>query len=422
MKEVCKPPTINYQLKFVPNFFYTAKSFNGETEAGVLNATDEYQLAKMIRSKGLVLIRAVPEEAKKKFNLNFSFSLFPVPLAEKIMLIRNLGVMFSTGLPLVKSFEVLSQQTKNPSLKKALNDIKSRVNKGENLSDALSKYQNIFSELFVNMIKVGEESGTLEDIFQILSLQLQKEHELKSKIKNAMIYPVIILLVMLIVGVVMIAFVIPNLNVFFESLNVDVPIYTRIMLSVGDFLAKRWYLALFFAILFGFCFYLFIKTKPGKRMMDSAFLKMPVISPIVKKNNAAFLIRSLSSMISAGVPLIRALEISSKTVNNHYFKDAAIDAGEKIKKGWKLSAALKLHQDIFPFGVTEMVEIGEETGKSSNILKKLAEFYEQEAITAVERLSILIEPILIIFLGLGVGVFAFSIIEPMYSSLQSISQ
>jgi len=227
---------------------------------------------------------------------------------------------------------------------------------------------------------------------------------------------------MMIVGVVMVAFVIPNLKVFFESLNVDVPIYTKIIIGIGDFLAQKWYVAILGIILFITSAYFAIKTKLGKALLDTSLLRIPVISPIVKKSNSAFLIRSLSSMMSAGVPMLRALEIASKTVDNNYFKSAAIDAGEKIRKGLKLSVALKDHQDIFPFGVTEMVEIGEETGKSSTILKKLADFYEQEAISAVERLSILIEPMLIIVLGLGVGIFAFSIIEPMYSSLQSISQ
>jgi len=404
----------------VPNYTYTAKSFDGEVESGVMNATDEYQLAKDIRAKGLVLIRATPEEAKKKLNINMSISFLPVSLSEKIIMVRNLGIMFSTGLSLVKSFDVLAKQTRSQELKKAYEDVKERINKGENLSDALGVYPRIFSELFVNMIKVGEESGTLENILKILSLQMEKEHELKSKIKNAMIYPSIILLVMFIVGIVMVVFVIPNLKIFFESLNVDVPIYTRILIGGSDFLAQKWYLVLAGLILFAGGIYMILKTSAGKKSFDVILMKVPIISPIVKKNNAAFLIRSLSSMISAGVPLTRALEISSKTVGNHYFKEAALDAEERIKKGWKLSSALKLHQEIFPYGVTEMVEIGEETGKSSEILKKLAEFYEQEAITAVERLSVLIEPILIIFLGLGVGVFAFSVIQPMYSSLQAI--
>ena len=271
------------------------------------------------------------------------------------------------------------------------------------------------------MIKVGEESGTLDEIFQILSLQLGKEHELKSKIKNAMIYPCLILLTMFVIGAVIITIVLPSLNVFFVSLNVDIPIYTKIILASGNFLAENWYLLIVGPIFLFSLIWLILKTKKGKRAADTFLLKMPLISPIVKKNNSAFLVRSLSSLIASGVPLIRALEITSKTVNNYYFKQAVIEAEVKIKTGEKLSNALKSHQNIFPFGVIEMIEVGEETGKTSDILKKLADFYEQEAVAAIEKLTTLLEPILIIFLGLVVGFFAFSIIQPMYSSLKFIN-
>lgn len=406
----------------MPNYFYTAKSLEGKTEAGNLEAANEMELAKAMRSKGLILIRAVPEKEKKKFNLNVSVSILPVSLTEKIMMIRNLGVMISAGLSLVKSFDVLSRQARSQKFKKALLNIRDRVNKGESLSLALGKYPSIFSELFVNMIKVGEESGTLDEIFKILSLQLRKEHKLRSKIKNAMIYPSVILFVMAVVGVIVLVFVIPNLISFLKSINADIPIYTRMLIATGEFLTQKWYLVVSFVFLLILSVFLMMRTKPGKMAMDSILLRIPIISQIIKKNNSAFLIRSLSSLVAAGVSLTRALEISSKTVNNHYFRNAALDAEEKVKKGWKLSNVLKLYQNIFPFGVTEMVEIGEETGRSSDILRKLADFYEQEAINAVERLSALIEPALIIALGIGVGIFALSIIQPIYSSLQTIAK
>lgn len=404
----------------MPTYTYTAKSFKGQTQDGVLNAKDEHQLAQTLKSQGMILIRSNIEGTEKKSILKAEFSLFGVSSAEKIMMTKNLGVMFSTGLSLVKSFDILAVQAKNKKLKDALLDIKERINKGENLSDALSSYPKIFSELFCNMIKVGEESGTLDDIFQILSLQLIKEHELKSKIVNAMIYPSIILMVMGVVGIVMVTFVLPSLNIFFTSLNVEIPIYTRILLAGGNFLSVHWYLLIVVPLLLVAIFFLIIRTKSGKKALDTFLLRLPLISTIVKKNNSAFLIRSLSSLISSGVSLIRSLEISSKTVNNHYFSQALINACVEIKKGEKLSDALKPYRNLFPFGVIEMVEVGEETGKTALILKKLADFYEQEAVDAIEKLSILIEPILIIFLGLGVGVFAFSIIQPMYSSLKSI--
>jgi len=406
----------------VPTYFYIAKSFDGQSKTGTLNAQNESQLAQSLKSQGMLLIKATPEENNKRFNLNFSFPFSNVSSAERIMMVKNLGVMFSTGLSLVKSFDILHTQTKNKKLKSALFDIKEKINKGENLSDAIARYPRIFSTLFVSMVKVGEEAGTLDEIFQILSLQLTKDHELKSKIRNAMIYPCIVLAVMMVIGGIVVTVVLPNLSAFFATLNSNkIPIYTKILLGVGNFLSKNWYLLFVVPVALIAIFISIIKTKRGKRLLDTFLIRIPVISQIVKKNNSASLIRSLSSMITSGVPLIRSLEIISETFSNHYFKDAIIDAGQKIKKGEKLSSALRVHQNIFPFGVIEMIEVGEETGKTSSILKKLADFYEQEAIDSIEKLSILIEPILIIILGLGVGFFAFSIIEPMYSSLQSIN-
>ena len=402
------------------NYFYLAKSADGKTVESTAVAVDERALAQTLKAQGLVLIKALADGESKKSVWNMSFSL-SVSSTEKIMFTRNLGVMFSTGLSLVKSMEILANQTRNKKLQAALLDVKEKVNKGENFSEALSKYPKIFSDLFVNMIKVGEESGTLDEIFQILALQLTREHELRSKIKNAMIYPSLILLVMLGVGAVIITFVLPSLNVFFTSMNVDIPIYTRIMLAAGNFLSVHWYLLFVVPVALVASFRLAIRTQPGKVALDTFLLRMPIISPIVKKNNSAFLIRSLSSLITAGVPLLRGLEITAKTAGNTYFKNALIEAEARVKKGERLSGALKVYQNLFPLGVVEMVEVGEETGKTSVILKKLADFYEQEAINAVEKVALLIEPLMIIVLGLGVGFFAFSIIQPMYSSLKLIS-
>ncbi len=404
----------------MPNYFYTAKSFSGETETGTAQASDERELAQTLKAKGMMLIRALPAESQKKSLLKMEFSLFGVSATEKIMMVRNMGVMFSTGLSLTKIFDILSVQTRNNIFKSALIDIKEKINKGENLSDALARYPKTFSELFVNMVKVGEESGTMDEIFNILSLQLSKEHELKSKIKNAMIYPCIILLVMCVIGGIIITVVLPALNTFFTSLNVSVPIYTRILLWLGNFMLNRWYVVLLGMFILGIIAWLTLRTKSGKLALDTFFLRLPFISPIVKKSNSASFVRSLSSLIASGVALNRALEICSKTLGNHYFKNAVLAAEVQIKKGEKLSSALKPYQDLFPFGVIEMVEVGEETGKTDVILKKLADFYEQEAISSIEKLTLIIEPAMIIFLGVAVGFFAFSIIQPMYSSLKSI--
>ncbi|MEK7659020.1 MAG: type II secretion system F family protein [Patescibacteria group bacterium] len=405
----------------MPTYFYTAKSFNGKTETGSLNAKDHSQLAQSLKGKGLVLIEAVlHKEEKSRHSYNFSSFFSRVSETEKIMITKNLWVMFAAGLSMVKSFDILSAQASTKSLKKVLLSVKERINKGESMSKALSGYPNIFSELYCSMIKVGEESGTLEEVFQNLSLQLSKEHELKSKIQNAMIYPSLILLTMAAVGVLIITTVLPSLKTFFSSMNAPIPIYTKILLYSGDFLSKNWYLLIIVPLVLIFAFAIISKTKKGKWAIDTVLLKIPLISPLIKKTNSALLVRSLGSLVASGVPLVRALEISSGTLRNSYFKIAADEAVEKVKKGEKLSAALKYHRDIFPLGTVEMVEVGEETGKTTAILKKLADFYEQEAADATEKLSVAIEPILIIVLGVAVGFFAFSIIMPMYTTLGGI--
>lgn len=415
----------------MPNYFYIAKSLDDHTETGYLNALDESQLAQTLKEKNLILVNAISEEKSRRgeeggeigrsFSLPSFLSFFTrVSLKEKIMMTRQMGVMFATGLSLVKSLDVLANQTRNKMLKSALNDIKEKINKGKKLSDALSDYPKIFSELYVNMVEVGEESGNLEEIFQVLSNQLSKEYELKSRIRNALTYPAVILVIMVIVGIVIGVFVLPNLTAFFTSLNAKLPFYTIAFLFIADFLSKKWYLVIIGFIVLISSFLYAIRTKSGKRMLDKFLLKTPVISQIIKKTNSAFMIRSLSSLIVAGVSLVRSLEIVSNSTGNFYFKRVIAQAGEMIKKGEKLSKILKDSQDLFPVGVVEMVEVGEETGRTSDILKKLADFYEQEAASSIEQLTILIEPLLIVIIGLAVAFFAISIIEPLYSSLKSV--
>ena len=406
----------------MPNFFYIAKSFDGKTETGTINAANERQIADVLKNQGMVLIKTALKDGPEKFKLNLSLSFGRISLPNKIMIVRNMEVMFSAGLSLIKTFDILSGQAKNKKLKGILLDVRERINKGGSLSDALSKHPSAFSDFFVSMIKVGEESGTLEDVLKILSLHLIKEHELKSKIKNAMIYPALILVAMFAVGAVMVVFVLPNLSMFFSTLNVEVPIYTKVLLAAGNFLSKHWYILFLAPIIPVMIIWLALKTKNGKKIIDGFLLKFPVVSSVVKKNESAFLVRSMSSLIGAGVSLVRALEISSEIAQNYYFKRAAENASQKVKKGENLSSALSVNHHLFPYGVVEMIQVGEETGQTSDILKKLADFYEQEAIRSVEKIATMIEPTLIIALGLAAGFFALSVIQPIYSSLQTINQ
>lgn len=404
----------------MPNYFYTAKTVDGQTKTGNIIAEDSHKVAQILKEEGLILVKAVlPDENGKNF-LKFFLPKAKISAPEKIFMVRNLWIMTATGLSTIKIFDVLSTQTKKKKLKSSLLDIKEKINKGQTLSEALTSYPNIFSELFVSMVKIGEESGTLEEVFKTLALQMEKEHELKSKIQGAMIYPSIILLTMLGVGIIIMTVVLPRLDTFFSSLSADLPLYTKFIIGLGKFSQKNWMLFVISPVVLVFAFMAMIKTKKGKRVLDTILIKMPFFSLLVKESNCAFLIRALSSLIASGVPIVKSLEISSKIVGNFYFRQAVDTAAEKVKKGENLSGALREYQNIFPFGTIEMIEVGEETGKTSVILKKLAEFYEQEVSDAAEKLSAAIEPIMIVILGVAVGIFAFSIIEPMYSVLGTI--
>ena len=404
----------------MPNYFYTAKSFDGQTKTGNIVAENSRQAAKLLKEEGLILIKAVLPEEKERNFFKFLVPQARASATEKILMARNMWIMTATGLSMVRIFDILSAQARTKNLKKALIDMKEKINKGKSLAEALGSYPNIFSDLFLSMVKVGEESGTLEEVFKTLSLQLEKEHELKSKLQGAMIYPCIILVTMLSVAIIIMTMVLPQLDVFFSSFKTDLPFYTRFVIALGKFSQKQWPFLVAAPIVFALVFWKIAKTKKGKWAIDTVLLRLPFFSLLVKESNCAFLIRSLSSLIASGVPIVRSLEISRDVVGNFYFKKAVNSAVEKVKKGESLAVSLRDYKDIFPFGMIEMVEVGEETGKTSSILKTLAEFYEQEVVDASEKLSSAIEPVLIVVLGVAVGIFAFSIISPMYSVLGSI--
>ncbi len=402
----------------MPRYFYTAKSFKGELQSGILEAKDEKSLARTLRQEGLILIRAEPEEKKRKFEI--SFPSFGVPLTEKMFFTRNLQVMISAGLPLPRALQTLAAQSKSKKFKKALIDIAQDITKGKNLSDSLTHHPDIFPELFQNMVKVGEEAGTLEGVLKILAQQMEKENALRSKIKGAMIYPAVIICAMIGIGILMLITVVPKLAETFEELEIELPLATRIVINLANFLAQKWYLVIIILISLVFLFFQFLKTKVGKKIIDALMLKIPIISPIIRKTNSAYTLRTLSSLISAGVSLPRSLEITSGTLGNIFYQEAIWQMVEKVRKGEKLSEALKPYENIYPPTVIQMISVGEETGETTSILEKLADFYEEEVSNAAKNLTAIIEPVLMIIVGAAVGFFAVSMIQPMYSMLGAI--
>jgi len=405
----------------MPNYSYTAKSLTGEEKSGLLEAKDMHQLARALRNEGLILVRADSEakKEKRKFEISIPF-LNNVSLAEKMFFTRNLQIMINAGAPLPRAIETLASQTKNSVFKKALFDIREQIAKGKTFSENLSKYPSIFSEIFQSMVKIGEESGTLDEVLKTLALQMEKENELKSKIKGAMMYPAVILCAMLGIGVLMMITVVPQLSSVFKELDIELPIATQLIINFSNFLSQKWYIFFPAVVVFIFGFLRVIKTKSGKKVVDKIIINIPVISPIVKKANSAAMVRNLSSLIAAGVPILRALEVVSETLDNFYYKKAILEAAEKVKKGEKLSESLKPYGSIFPVTVIQMIEVGEETGETASVLSKLAVFLEDEVSNIAKNMASIIEPVLMVIIGAAVGFFAISMVQPMYSMLGAI--
>lgn len=403
----------------MPNYFYTAKTQKGETKSGVKEASDLYDLARVLREEELFLVSGISEEEKKK-KPEFSLDILGVSLPEKIIFTRNLQVMISAGVALPQALKILSGQSKSKQLEKAILDIQNGVIKGVNFSDTLSKHPKIFSQLFISMVKAGEESGQLEEALESLVSQMEKEYELITRIQSALIYPAVIITTMVGTGILMLLVVVPELAKTFEELDLELPLTTKLVIGSASFLTEKWYIAI--ALLFSLASSLLIsyKSKEGKGYFDRIILRLPILSDLIKKANSARVIRILSALMGAGVSLMRSLEISAEMSSNIYFKNAILRAADGVRKGMRLSDALSPYSDLYPPTVIQMLRVGEETGKTSEILEKLASFYEEEVARTTKNLVSALEPILMVIIGAAVGFFAISMIQPLYSMLGSI--
>ncbi len=407
------------------NFYYKSKNLKGEEETGFMEAEDASDLAKKIKQKGYFLVysrRQDKSEGKSflKKAANSFGGMLGVSLSEKLFFTRNLRVMIKTGVPLPRAFNILARQSKNKKFKKILTEISEKIIKGEPLSSGLEGFSSIFSNLYIETIKVGEETGNIEESLEILATQMEREHTIKSNVKTAMVYPAIVVFLALIIGVVMFVFAVPRLKEAFTEMEVELPATTKMVLSLSDFMSENWLAFFVLALIFIFCFIYIIRKGKGSRIFSKISLILPGISGIVKNINSAIMLRTLSSLLSAGVPIVRSLIISSGTLNNFYFKKSLREASEKVKKGRKLSVSLEPYEGIYAPMVLEMMKVGEETGETSEVLEKLADFYEKEVEAATEKLSSVIEPFLIALIGVFVGFFAISMLQPMFSIVNKI--
>jgi type IV pilus assembly protein PilC len=339
---------------------------------------------------------------------------------ELVMVTRNLGSMLIAGLPLSRALSVIERQSKNPRLKSVIKDVGERIQKGSQFYEALGAYPKVFNDLYVAMVRAGEESGNLAESLLTLGTQMERSSSLKKKIKGAMIYPAIVITIMLVIGVLMMIYVMPSITSTFVDLEVELPTTTKVLIATSDFMVANTILVIggMVAGIFGFLYAL--RTYPGKRVFHWIIIRLPVIGVMVKETNAARTARTLSSLLKSGVDVILSLQITEQVIQNVYYKPIIKDAAVRVEKGTALSETFVEHNHLYPILVGEMILVGEETGQIAQMLEQLADFYEGEVEQKTKDLSTIIEPLLMVVIGGTVGFFALAMIAPIYSISDSI--
>jgi len=402
-------------------FSYTAKHIqNGTSKGGVMDAEDEKSLAHQLQADGYILTSVHQEQEKKKMRVPFLNYFQSIPIKEKLIFARNLSIMISSGLPVARAIHVLSFQTKHKRFQEILEDISDTLQSGSQFADALAKYPAAFNELFVNMVRVGEIGGNLEEVLNIIAIQIEKEYALISKVRGAMTYPAVILVAMFGVGVLMLTYILPKITSVFKDMNVQLPTSTMVIINSSNFL--RDHAIISSGLMIGvvlFCF-IFFKTSLGKKVMSFALIRLPLINTIVIKVNCARFSRIYSSLLKSGVPVVDTLGIVANTLTNFYYKKALLNSLADVQKGIALSKTISAYPKIFAPLLVQIVEVGEETGKTEEVLLKLAEFYEEEVDQITKNMSSIIEPVLMVVIGSAVGFFAVAMLQPMYSVMENI--
>jgi type IV pilus assembly protein PilC len=403
-------------------FRATIRKEGQSDEVRTVEADSRFDVYNLVRNEGGFV--ALIEEEKtfslrglSRFNISIGTG---VKRIEIIQTAKNLSAMLSAGLSISRALSVIERQSSNKNLKAIATGLSEAVRKGASFHESLAAYPKVFPEIFIAMARAGEESGSLSDSLTVVALQMERSEELKRKIKGAMIYPAIVVTAVIIVGILMLVYVVPTLTSTFTSLGVQVPLATRIIVSMSDFMVAHVSLVFMGLIAFVIGGIVFVRSRLGSRIVLSGALHFPVVNELVRETYAARASRTLSSLLSAGVPVLEALAITKEVVHAEVFASVVAEAEEHVRKGELLSTSFSEHSKLYPILMSDMLAVGEETGKVAEMLKQIAEFYEEDVAQKTKDLSTIIEPVLMLIIGSVVGVFAVSMIAPIYQLSSAI--
>ncbi|MBP6924110.1 MAG: type II secretion system F family protein [Candidatus Pacebacteria bacterium] len=403
----------------MPVFTYYGEDREGEKVSNTVTANDRFAVYSIARNQGHTVV-SIDEGSrlviKKLLNVErINYFLSRVKQDELVMVTRNLGSMLTAGLTVSRALSVIERQTRNPRLRGVTKRIVERINQGDQFNQALSEFPEVFDNLYVAMVKAGEESGSLAESLKTLAVQMERSSNLKKKIKGAMIYPAIVITVMVGIGILMMIYVMPQITGVFKGMNKELPATTKVLIFTSDFMAAHTLL-----VLLGFAGAVigtlaFLRSRIGKIVTSWLVVRLPVIGPMAKETNAARTARTLSSLLNSGVEVLRSIEITEEVIQNVFYKKIVREAATRVEKGTALSEVFIERSDMYPILVGEMILVGEETGQIAGMLGELAVYYETEVERKTKDLSTIIEPLLMVVIGGGVGFFALALIAPIYS-------
>ena len=390
------------------DFEFRARDSQGNEEKGIVNAESEEAAAKILADKGLAAFEIKARGKKKHL-----FGGTGIKTKDKILFSRQLSTLINAGLPLVQSLRTVSEQTENSNIEIVVNKIIADVEGGKSFSSALAKHPKVFNDVFINLIAAGEASGTLDESLDRLAIQQEKDAEISSKVKGALVYPAIVLFVILGVIIFMLVTVLPQVEQLYDDLNQELPFLTSMMLSISDLIFNFWFVGILLIIAAGWGIYHYVQTESGRKVFDSLKISVPVFGPMFMKMYMARFSRTGQTLMASGVPMLETLRITGNAVNNVNIKASTEKAASKVKGGTALSEALK-GDPYFLKLVPQMLNIGEQSGAMDAMFDKIADYYEKELDNEIKTISTIIEPVLMVALAIVAGGMVGAILIPIY--------
>lgn len=398
----------------MPKFKFVAKNQQGQTITETIEAENEAAIIESLRKRQLIIISIIPQAAKKhKLSFNLSFLGGGVKIDDLVVFSRQLATMVSAGLPIVQSLDILSEQIEKRHLKSIVALVKKDVETGSSLSEGMAKHPKVFSELFINMVSAGETSGMLDEILGRVAAYLEATSRLMKKISSALVYPTVVVVMAFVITLFMLIKVVPTFKGIFSGFGGTLPAATLILLKISDTLRQYFPIVFGIGVVIAIVVAKYINTPRGRLRFDSLLLKLPLVGKLVRKMAISRFARTLSTLVKSGVPILAALEIVGKTSGNKVVEVAVHNVRDSIKEGESIAAPLA-KAGVFPPLVVRMISVGEQTGSLEEMLSKISDFYDTDVTTSVEGLTSLIEPLVMIFLGLIIGSIVVALYMPIF--------